>query len=474
MKNQGNTTMQTETTQTTGTPERRDLGNGLVLRWSTADDIEGLAQLTGMVFRNSPEEPLNHLLSDLIHHLMSDMHPVMGSGDFALVEDTHKQGNRIVACTCLWRQTWEYEGIPFRIGRPEIVTTDPEYRNRGLIREIFGLVHARSAAEGHLVQAITGIPYYYRQFGYEYALDLDGRVFIPTALIPPAKEGVPEPYTLRDATLEDIGFVNSLYDRQRAASIVSTVIDEPWWRYQIESWEKSVQGTASRPKVNDDAFWHIQMILDAESTVRGYLITPTARGKNTVPVFDLEVMQGVNLQAVLPPMLRALYKEGLQMPAFHGAEQVSRIAFCMGRNHPVYNLLEPGLAPMRRDPYAWYVRVPDVPAFLRHIAPVLERRLANSALSGYSGELKLNFYRGGLRMVFEQGHLTTAEHWRMPVWNGNEVAGFPPLVFLQLLFGYRSLDELRHAFPDVRANDEVVPLLNILFPARPSWAVPLG
>src|SRR5579883_1557166 len=168
-------TMQTETTQTSGIPERRDLGNGLVLRWSTAEDTEGLEQLTSMVFRDSPQEPPNQPLADLLHHLLSDTHPLMGSVDYALVEDMRKQGNRIVACTCLWRQTWEYEGIPFRIGRPEIVATDPEYRNRGLIREIFGLVHARSAAEGHLVQAITGIPYYYRQFGYEYALDLDNR-----------------------------------------------------------------------------------------------------------------------------------------------------------------------------------------------------------------------------------------------------------------------------------------------------------
>ncbi|HLI05228.1 MAG TPA: GNAT family N-acetyltransferase [Ktedonobacteraceae bacterium] len=465
--------MQTETTQTTGAPERRDLGNGLVLRWSTADDVENIGQLTSMVFRNGPQEPPNQFLADLMHHLLSGTHPLMGAGDYALVEDTHRQGNRVVACTCLWRQTWEYEGIPFRIGRPEIVATDPEYRHRGLIREIFGLVHARSAAEGHLVQAITGIPYYYRQFGYEYALDLDNRVFVPTALIPPTQEGVSEPYTLRDATAEDIGFINSLYDRQRASSVVSTRIDESWWHYQIESWQKIRQGTASPPKKND-SFWHIQMILDAGGTVQGYIIIPVARWRNSVPVLDLEVKAGVNLQAALPSILRAVHRQGQEMPTYHGAQPLSRIAFTMGRTHPVYDLLEPKLAPTHIPPYAWYVRVPDLPAFLRHIAPALEKRLAQSSVAGYSGDLKLDFYRGGLRMVFEQGCLTTVENWRRPVWDGNEVAGFPPLVFLQLLFGYRSLSELRHAFPDVWANEEMVPLLNILFPARPSWAVPLG
>ena len=35
-------------------------------------------------------------------------------------------------------------------------------------------LHARSAARGQLIQTIDGIPFYYRQFGYEYALESFG------------------------------------------------------------------------------------------------------------------------------------------------------------------------------------------------------------------------------------------------------------------------------------------------------------
>ncbi len=72
------------------------------------------------------------------------------------------------------RQTWEYDGITFPVGRPEAVATKVAYRNRGLIRAIFGLLHARCDERGDLAVGITGIYYYYRQFGYEYALDLGG------------------------------------------------------------------------------------------------------------------------------------------------------------------------------------------------------------------------------------------------------------------------------------------------------------
>jgi hypothetical protein len=45
---------------------------------------------------------------------------------------------------------------------------------------------------------------------------------------------------------------------------------------------------------------------------------------------------------------------------------------------------------------------------------------------------------------------------------------------LQLLFGYRDLTELRHAFPDVWTKGEARALLPTLFPRRASWVVPLG
>ena len=59
----------------------------------------------------------------------------------------------------------------------------------------------------------------------------------------------------------------------------------------------------------------------------------------------------------------------------------------------------------RFQPYAWYMRVPDLPGFLRHIAPALEKRLANSVMAGHSGDLRLNFYHSQLRLTWTQGKL---------------------------------------------------------------------
>jgi hypothetical protein len=55
------------------------------------------------------------------------------------------------------------------------------------------------------------------------------------------------------------------------------------------------------------------------------------------------------------------------------------------------------------------------------------------------------------------------EAWRAPAFEDPAEAGFPPLVFYQLLLGYRSLEELRLIFPDVWANENVRLLIDTLF-----------
>ncbi len=63
------------------TSYRRDLGDGLVLRWSTAEDTERIATLHSMVHRDKAEEPPNTNVKRVIHRLMNGDHPLMGPDD---------------------------------------------------------------------------------------------------------------------------------------------------------------------------------------------------------------------------------------------------------------------------------------------------------------------------------------------------------------------------------------------------------
>jgi len=442
---------------------RREIGSGLVLRWSTSSDLDRLQLLYGDVYRDKQDSPPSPGVLAHVRHTMSGRHPLLGAGDYALVEDTER--GVAVASTCLMKAEWEYDGIPFAVGRPELVATAPEYRERGLVRAIFELIHARSAENGHLAQGITGIEYYYRQFGYEYALDLGGERSVYFAAIPERKADQPEPYALRDATLADLPQVRALYDRERGRGPVSTRVGESYWRWIMDD-QRAESGEG----------WRTQLIVNEAGQSVGYVLIHLKRWGNAIAVLGLSVEPGVSLPAVMPSVLRALQAQAPTTLTFRPNPRTPvRIVFALGGTHPVYDALGPALAATHEPPYAWYVRVPELPRFIRHVAPALERRVADSIVAGYNGELRLNFYRGGLRLVFDDGRLTTAEDWnsRAIHWGPKPNAGFPPLVFLQLLFGRRSLDELRYAFPDVTAEEEARPVLEALFPAQPAWVLPL-
>ena len=85
----------------------------------------------------------------------------------------------------------------------------------------------------------------------------------------------------------------------------------------------------------------------------------------------------------------------------------------------------------------------------------------------------MNFFRSGLNLVFKNGLLEDVLDLQPDELN-NAAASFPNLTFLQLLFGYRDMDELDHAFADCFPRDqESKLLLNTLFPKQPSdvWEI---
>lgn len=172
------------------------------------------------------------------------------------------------------------------------------------------------------------------------------------------------------------------------------------------------------------------------------------------------------------------------MTTTSGGARCTALSFwLLGTEHPLYGVFR---FQEHDDAYACYARVPDVAAFLRAVAPVLERRLAASPCAGHTGTLTLGFYTSGVRLTLDHGKVGVVEAWRPDLTvRGLEfgrpssdprrpLATFPDLTFLQLLFGFRSLHELEAVFPDclVRTS-EARALLNALFPKTPSdiWPV---
>ena len=187
-----------------------DLGGGLVLRRANKADAEALVQFNGDLHAD-PGEDFAENVSEWVRDLMTKPHPTTKPQDFTIVEDT-KTGE-IVSSLNLISQTWSYEGIEFGAGRPELVGTLGDYRRRGLIRKQFEVIHKWSEERGEKIQAITGIAWYYRQFGYEMCVNLGGGRRAYEVHVPKLKEAQKEPYKIRPATVEDIPFLIKLSDQ---------------------------------------------------------------------------------------------------------------------------------------------------------------------------------------------------------------------------------------------------------------------
>jgi hypothetical protein len=447
-----------------------DLGDGLMLRAATPADAAPLAAFNAALHANTPGET-DPTVGTWVEDLLLRPHPTFRPDLFTIVED--RATGAIVSSLNLIPQTWSYGGVEFGAGRVELVGTDPGYRRRGLVRHQMAVAHRWSAAFGHLLQGITGIPWYYRQFGYEMALTLGGRRCVPVASVPTPPDGAAEPYRLRPATPDDLPFFAATDAHGRSRSLVSCVRDAALWRYELDGRSETSDARLTLTVIETSG------IAGGEPPQPlGFVIHERRLLRNVLWVRACELAIGVSWLAVAPGLLRGLRAIGERYAAPYagagsdGGPRLEQIGLELGDRHPLYDALA-DRAPEGSRPYAWYIRIPDLSAFVRRIAPVLESRLATSPAAGHTGELRLNFYRDGLRLTFTEGRLTGSASWPEASYDDGD-ASFPPLTFLQLLLGHRSLGELRHAFADCGARPGAGVLLNALFPPAPSFVWPVA
>src|SRR3712207_3340773 len=161
-----------------------------------------------------------------------------------------------------------------------------------------------------------------------------------------------------------------LATRQATRSLVACVRDEALWRYELTG--RSEESEQWRP-------WRIVETAAGEPV--GMLAHGGKLWGKAIGARAYELRGGVSWLAVTPSVVRYLVATGREYAARDGGE-CAAFAFLLGTEHPVYDAFGDRL-PRTVSPYAWYLRVPDLPRFLRRVAPALERRLAESPLAGH-------------------------------------------------------------------------------------------
>ncbi|MGE5653696.1 MAG: GNAT family N-acetyltransferase [Bacillota bacterium] len=422
----------------------KDLDNGFILRHATLDDVGALVEF-------------NHKIHDdgnWTKSLLSGTHPTTSIDDFVLVEEM-KTG-KIVSTMGMIPQVWSYGSVEIRVARPDLVGTDPDYRNRGFVREQFDALHRMSQERGHLMEVLVGRPWFYRKFGYTMALPYGGGWEAELSELPALKEGDEEPLIIRPADREDIPFIRELYDRWRISQPISCVRDERLWAYEMLERDVEEKRVAHR------------IIEDRTGDRVGYFVHGALAFGPVPSLFDAQLVPTQSWVKAAPTIMRYLKRLGDEYvqshPEYAGKPLVADI---LERLSPLIRSLPNELFRRPYKPLAWYIHISDLVAFIKHIVPALERRLAGSTAAGHTGELAISFWRGGLKLRLEKGSIVSVEDWPLPEQRGD--ANLPIENFIQLVFGQRSIAELVDLYnPEVTVKKDGELLLSALFPKQAS------
>lgn len=390
---------------------------------ATLDDIDRIDAFASSIFGVEVGPMTRNLLTQ---------HPEMTWDDQFFVENG---AGEIVSILCLIPWTWRYGRAELSVGEMGVVATAPEYRRRGLVRRQVDVFKARLAERGCVLSIIQGIPFYYRQFGYDYALPLEGGWRVELHQIPTMPE---TGHTLRKATFDDLPVLERLYARTVRALAIHTVRTPALWRYLLEPY--------TTPTADSRQTW---VVCAADGTVEGYARLPEFHFGKELVVDEAALVSADAGWALLGHLRRQAKGAGqpfirLNLPASNDLVQMAR-----------------GLHAYSEGTYSWQVYVPDLAALLRAIEPTLADRLADSLYAGLTREVRINFYRGGMVLRFEQGRLAAVA----PL-EGEAAAdlSLPAWAFVPLVLGHRTLDELRHAYPDTSWRGESRLLLETIFP----------
>lgn len=348
--------------------------------------------------------------------------------------------DRVVASLCLLPWRLHYAGIELRAAEMGVVGTLEEYRGRGLQRVLNARFDELIRIGGFDLSHIQGIPYFYRQFGYEYALPLEAWWRAEIHMLPAVSPA--SGHTCRPATPDDIHDLVRFYDVAAHALDVAALRDEAIWRYLL--------GTALATETAAETW----MTLDPSGAPVGYFrIARQGFGEGLIVA-----------EAALPDPDAALA----------ALAEIRRLA--LERGKPFVRLNLPADSPLVRvarslgcydgGAYAWQIRLPDPPALLRKLAPAFEARLAAGMYAGHTGDFVISLYKQRIALRFTQGHLLSVE---AAAESTPADLQLPPPLLAPLLFGHRSLTEISHIYPDAFARGAARPLIETLFPPLRAW-----
>jgi len=391
----------------------------------TDEDYETLYKVMDAAFG---DEDVRSITRRFVEH-----HPEMTNEHFFVV----KHGDRAVAGLLLVPQVWRLGEVELKVAEMGCVGTDPEHRRKGVQRILNNEFDKYTRENGFDLCALAGIPYFYRQFGYQYAVELDYSTELKVEELPEMDTGI----NVEKFEETHIEVADEILRKTQERYFVRSVRTKGIWRMH--------QTTGTYGGESYEA-----MVFTRGGKIAGYYRYVVDEEKKTMNIKELGISENVSVEEIAAAIRRQASEKGLTelKTGLSHMDEFSRYLITRGAT--------------TNRPYAWQVKIVDLPGFISKIKPVLEQRIENSEYMGLSRDITINFWKYAVKMKMEEGKIVSIER---AFGEKDRTIGLNPYVFMKLALGYKSRMELEKMYPDFRVRGDLGGLIDVMFPKQSSY-----
>ncbi len=414
---------------------RKDLGNGLVMKTvQCLEDLNGVISLLKIVFQEEPS--VARLYKTLYYH-----YPLNNSDYFLFVEDERLK--KVVATITLIHFSWQFGNINIKTAEMGIVGTLEEYRNKGLIRELNARFEELLDRDEYDITVIEGIPYFYKQFGYEYAMPLEPWNQLDLTHLPDREPDSKKEFNFLRASKEDIPLLSKLYSEAVKDLDIKSIRNEAIWQYLLD------------PSLEYDPSSEFWLIVDPNEEKIGYFrVSQEGFGEGLIlkEVSNVSFKAAIEITYKLKELALKCKKSYVRLNV-HDKCVLLDVAKSVGLYNP--------------DQYAWQIKIPNLERFLKKIKPIIDKRLENGPFQDLSDDFYINLYQNALKMTIKKGKIKEIKI--IPSTDKSSNMSIPPNLLIPLVFGYRSREELEKYNHDFTCDKQWGLFVDILLPKLNSF-----
>jgi len=260
-------------------------------------------------------------------------------------------------------------------------------------------------------------------------------------MIPEQKD---DGYTIRLATVADIPRLMEEDESYRARYALSAFRSEAHWTYQLTEGLKTEYGSAYWIVEHEENGEFFYGRVPREGFGEGLIISEVSE----------EISDGAltSLFAFCKQKAIAQQKPYIRLNV-HNESVAGKTAVSLGAK--------------QGTPYAWQIKFPDIARYLTTIAPLLEQRIQASPFKGFSGTIRLDFYKIAIDLVWKMGVLESVGMGEGECENTFSISAD---LFPALCLGHRTWQELAYIRPDIfPSSAKNGRLIETLFPSKTAW-----